>query len=155
MFFKKRLGKKAEISEQMTNVLIDLMLVALVTLTLLLYVNQVVTNRAFEKNYLARDISLLENTIYASPYDANVEYSTSLAGYTYDFKTGSVEVYLSNEEKNPKTSSIQIYPTGKEMDATAAFFHVSGDSDVDFHSATIKEDTFEFKKTVSDFEVIK
>ena len=52
-----------------------LLLIVILTAIFLSYINQEAKGEAFNKRYLARDIALLVNTLYASPGDISVKYS--------------------------------------------------------------------------------
>lgn len=51
-----------------------LVLIVILTAIFLNYVNQEAKGKAFNKRYLARDVALLVNTLYASPGDISVKY---------------------------------------------------------------------------------
>ena len=131
MFFKKRLNKKGAVSQQLTNVIKDLILVLIVAIALLTYIHQTVNDKRFEMAYLARDISLLETAVYASPHDVTVEYSSDTDDYTYDFNKNNVK----------------IYEKGEIQEANKIGYHVSADKLIKTKPTVIEEESFVFKKT--------
>ena len=89
----------------------ELLVVFIVGLTLFEFVSSESTGSAFEKNYLARDNSLLINTIYSSPGDLAYNYSEETEKYIIDFKQNRVEVY---EEKEFIESGAIGYPYSED-----------------------------------------
>lgn len=86
-------NKKAISNELFFNVF-ELVLAAIVILALYNFVNSVVESTIFEKNYLARDLAMLTNTVYSSPGDLSYTYSETSRKFMFffDFKHNGVEV---------------------------------------------------------------
>ena len=75
----------------------ELLVVIIVGLALFDFVSSESAGSAFEKNYLARDNSLLISTIYSSPGDVTYNYPEKVEKYVFDFRYGRVEVYEEKE----------------------------------------------------------
>ena len=86
-------NKKAISNELFFNVF-ELVLAAIVILALYNFINSVVDSTIFEKNYLARDLAMLTNTVYSSPGDLSYTYSETSRKFMFifDFKHNSVQV---------------------------------------------------------------
>ncbi|MEK6947427.1 MAG: hypothetical protein AABX32_07515 [Nanoarchaeota archaeon] len=86
-------NKKAISNELFFNVF-ELVLAAIVILALYNFINSVVDSTIFEKNYLARDLAMLTNTVYSSPGDLSYIYSENSGKhmFIFDFKHNSVQV---------------------------------------------------------------
>ena len=52
----------------------------------------------FVQNYLARDLALLTETLYASPGNLDLKYELSETNYKISFREGIVEVYHPEEK---------------------------------------------------------
>ena len=113
LFLKKRFNKKGDTS-LLVYVIIVLLIVILIATSLWVYIDDLAKNKKFEREFLARDISLLVTSIYASPNKVLVGYSyqgpkitskvknkdnteyllmTTEFTFTYDFKQNLLEVY--------------------------------------------------------------
>ncbi len=64
----------------------ELVLALVVALALFQFINNVVKSTEFEKNYLARDLSLMVNTVYSSPGDVSYTYGENLGGNSFSIK---------------------------------------------------------------------
>jgi hypothetical protein len=86
---KKRLffGKKG-VEHELLMLVTQLLIPALVLLALLFWVNNQASNKDFDKNYIARDNSLLISAIYASP--GNVVYTSEFKNYIINIVPNSV-----------------------------------------------------------------
>lgn len=89
----------------------ELLVVFIVGLALFEFVSSESAGSAFEKNYLARDNSLLISTIYASPGDINYNYPEKAEKYVFDFKQSRVEVY---EDKEFVDAGVIGYPFSQD-----------------------------------------
>jgi len=99
--------KKGMTHELFFNVF-ELVLASIVLLALLFFVNGIVKQTIFEKNYLARDLAGLINTVYAAPGELTYRYNENAAGFTFDFGSGKVDVR--SESKDPENV---FYPFAK------------------------------------------
>jgi hypothetical protein len=91
MFLKKR-GKKATIFEKPIWFLIDLLIAVIVFLMLLSYVDQLGESLTFERDFLAKDIALLVDTLYASPGSLTLKYPQNTFWFGYQLKDNEVQV---------------------------------------------------------------
>ena len=164
MFFKKRIDKKAEMSSWVMTFIIDLAIVAIITIILLVYVHDVATDTRFEKGFLARDIALLVNAVYASPYDLVLEYSSDRDDFVYDFNNYRVDVYnkvdikKTEQEREESIGGTIKRETGEllntlsdiRIDFSKGSYHIASDKAINpddiKSSKKIEEDSFIFKK---------
>jgi hypothetical protein len=167
MLFKKRWDTKAQISDMAIRVIVDLIIILFITTVLLLYIMDSVNDKRFEKQFLARDISLLTDAVYASPYDLVVSYSSKNPefsynplikggyvnpGYTYDFTVYRVDIYT--QQYTPKTeeekkqfallSLLAIYT--RSTDYTKGTYHIASDKKIINEPAKIQADEFNIIK---------
>src|SRR3989338_6630309 len=70
----------------------ELALAAIVVISLFLFISDVVEQTIFEKNYIARDLSVLANTIYAAPGGVFYIYDEDVSKFIVDFAPGKVTV---------------------------------------------------------------
>jgi len=81
------LEKKATIEHAELVLIAEFIAACLILVILLAWVNNTTTNKSFDKNFIARDVSLLTSTIYSSPgnllykYQANEEYMFDFNNY--------------------------------------------------------------------------
>lgn len=95
-------GKKGITHDLFFNVF-GLLLAFIVALALFNFVNDIIKQSIFEKNYLARDLALVVNTLYAAPGEVVYIYGEDTDKFIIDF-TGNIEedynkvsVYLEEE----------------------------------------------------------
>ena len=74
-----RLGKKGLVEQIQLETIMELFLAAIVGIALFIYVSNVSSNSLFEQNFMARDLGLLVDTIYASPGNISYIYDTTIA----------------------------------------------------------------------------
>ncbi|MCM2325237.1 MAG: hypothetical protein NDI94_02150 [Candidatus Woesearchaeota archaeon] len=74
------------------NLLIDIILLAVVILIFAQAVVSVSTNTDFLKRFSAKNVALMTDTAYTSPYPLEVMYKEKTYGFTYDFNEESVDV---------------------------------------------------------------
>jgi hypothetical protein len=72
--------------------LIDLFFLAVVLIAMLAFVHASGSQTSFERQYIAKDIALLANAIYASPNNIMYFYSENDFPYTISFTPGIVKV---------------------------------------------------------------
>ena len=91
-------GKKG-ISDEVFFNIFELILAMIVIVSLLKFINDVSEQTIFEKNYLARDMALLINTLYTAPGDVSYIYNEDTANFKfiYGFMPNKVEVYEKEE----------------------------------------------------------
>ena len=84
----------------------ELVLASIVLLSLLYFVNDIAKQTIFEKNYMARDIAVLLNTLYAAPGEVTYNYNEKVEYFSFDFSNNEVKVY----GKDDKESTNIFYP---------------------------------------------
>ena len=95
-------NKRGMTNELFFNIF-ELILAAIVLLSLLTFVKGVANQSIFEKNYLARDLASTVNTIYAAPGDVDYNYYENSKGFVFftEFAPNRIFAY-EKEEKNPE-----------------------------------------------------
>ena len=91
-------GKKGISDEIFFNVF-EIILAIIVIVSLLNFINDVSEQTIFEKDYLARDMALLINTLYTAPGDVSYTYNENApkSKFIYEFSPNKVEVYGKEE----------------------------------------------------------
>ena len=98
MSHKKRvisiLRNKKAISYEVFFDAFQVILGIIVALAIVNFVQSVVERTIFEKNYLARDLGTLTNTLYSAPGDVNYDYkeNTGKFAFIFGFSPNKVEV---------------------------------------------------------------
>ena len=105
-------SKKATIFEKPIWFLIDLVISIVVFIMLLSYVDRVGESLTFERDYLAKDISLLIESIYASPSSLVLKYPQNTFWFDYKFEDNKVTV----SEKGLGKKSPYEFISDKNMD---------------------------------------
>ena len=93
--------KKGIIHDLFFNVF-ELILAFIVVLALLNFVSDVAEQTIFKKNYLARDISLLVNTLYAAPGKVEYTYDEDLSELVFEFSESRISLYKEGGEEGVK-----------------------------------------------------
>jgi len=157
MFFKKRLNKKGEISDMVLKVILDLMVVLFFATILSIYIHDSVKDTRFEKQFLARDISLLTNVVYSAPYDLVVSYSSDKPEFSYEFVNYNVDVYEedkkdeenTSEKKDTNWEDYDVWDFSEYAGKTEynkGSYRFAGDEKLQIRDTKIQEDYFEIKK---------
>lgn len=92
-------NNKRGLEHELFFTVFEIILVAVIVFALLSFVNDVAKQTIFEKNYLARDLALLINTIYASPGEITYSYKENTNDFTFNFHDNKVEVYKDEESE--------------------------------------------------------
>ena len=95
IIFKNRKG----ISHDLFFNVFELILAFIVILALLNFVSDVAEQTIFKKHYLARDISLLVNTLYAAPISADYTYDEDMKELILEFSENRISIYGEGEEE--------------------------------------------------------
>jgi hypothetical protein len=169
MFFKKRFDKKAQISDFVLTVIVDLIIVLFFTTVLYIFIIDSANDVRFQKQFLARDVSLMLSVAYASPYEAVIDYSSSnpifsyvpgtsgvfeIPGFAYDFMDPyRVDVYThegshDEKEQNLREQGVFDFPDiiGRQTEYTKGTYHVAGDKYVLAKKTIIERDMFDIFK---------
>lgn len=150
-FLKKRLNKKAGMNDLLLKSLTNLILLAIILAALLGYVRDVVTDKSFEKNFLARDISLTLDALYAAPNDAYVDYTTKEGVFTFDFKQNKVIVSSAKEQEDGKEQK----PLEKELaiDISKGEYHFAEDEDIYLEHIDVTSNKLKLRKYKTELEI--
>ncbi|NQV09291.1 N-acetylmuramoyl-L-alanine amidase [Candidatus Woesearchaeota archaeon] len=98
-------SKKGEVNEELFFFIAELILTVMVFVILLAYVNSIRDNTLLEKNYLARDVALMVDSVYAAPGKINVGYSfgsIDLLDFSFGFNEQRAGVLEENGEQTIK-----------------------------------------------------
>ncbi|MBI4453244.1 hypothetical protein HY636_01230 [Candidatus Woesearchaeota archaeon] len=87
----------------------ELVLASIILLALLYFINDISEQTIFEKNFMARDLALLINTIYAAPGEVKYNYNENMEGFIFDFSDSKVEI----KRKQDDESANVFYPFAK------------------------------------------
>lgn len=94
----------------------ELVLAAIVLLSLLVFVKGIATQSIFEKSYLSRDIASAMNTIYAAPGDVDYNYIEKPKGYSFFVELKNSRAYVYEEtEKNPEQRTSYPFAENKKI----------------------------------------
>ncbi len=149
-FLKKRLNKKAGMNDLLLKSLTNLVLLAIILAALLAYVRDVVTDKTFEKNFLARDVALTLDALYAAPNDAYVDYSTEEGIFTFDFQQNKVTVSNAKQQETEEQK-----PLEKELaiDISKGEYHFAEDKDIYLEHVAITSDKLKLRKYKTKLEI--
>jgi hypothetical protein len=87
---------------------VEFILLLIVVGLIAIYIVRLSSNDVFEKKFLAKDVALYVEGLYASPNKIIAKYPQDTHGYSYEFRDSSVFVYVSGPIK-------ESYPfTGQE-----------------------------------------
>lgn len=102
--------KRGQITTMVLWFMIDLVLAIVIFFILSSYVDRAAEYTTFEKNFLARDIALLIDTLYAAPGNVITNYSQDTLWFTFKFDKNQVQIYDITENPNPPMSDRALYP---------------------------------------------
>lgn len=137
------------------KVILDLFVILFFATILFLYIHDAKNDTRFEKEFIARDIALLNTVIHSSPYDLIVSYSSDKPEFSYEFKDYRVDVY--EEEKKQKENTpeerieteVDIWDFSASVERTEytkGSYHFAGDEKLQMRDTKITEDEFKIKK---------
>src|SRR4030042_2742413 len=95
MIVKKRgffLSKKGDATHESAQIMLWALFLAVFAFILFGFVNTVRSGTVFEKNYIARDLAMVVNTVYASPQDLVYVYPTNTSLFYVTIKDHKVRV---------------------------------------------------------------
>ncbi len=121
----------------------EFVLAFIVALALFNFVNDVIEQSIFEKNYLARDLALITNTLYASPGEVVYIYNEDTDNFVIDFSGNTdegynkVSVYFEEEENRNI-----FYLFAEDKNIPFQYKILSGEEDlkIEFHKSDISVD---------------
>lgn len=71
----------------MSQLLMGLIIIMVVTFLLISVITKFIDNSRFEAEFISRDLSLLIDTIYASPNDITIRYPQKTESFSYEFSS--------------------------------------------------------------------
>ncbi len=177
MFLKKRLNKKGQITDFVLQIVIDLTILAFFFIVLLVYINDSANDARFQKQFLARDISLMISVAHAAPYELKIEYSSlnpshsfnpfsksfELPQFSYDFTDPyRIDIYrritMERDKEGIEQRGVFVFPDiiGRQTDYTKGTYHITGDERVelkivsDDDTRVMNRDIFDiYKRSIS------
>lgn len=135
----KLFGKRGAFNT-VVNWIIQLAIPGLFLLTMLGWISETASNDLFERNYLARDLALVVDTIYASPGNVKVVYPTLSRGYTLEFTHNRVDVYDQTVDINPPLFRRGIYIYAEDLNIPIQPVVLAPDIDFEVGEAPTQED---------------
>jgi len=114
----------------------ELVLAFIVILALFNFVNGVVKQTIFEKDYLARDLALLVSTLYAAPGQVTYSYNENSkdSSFVSAFMQNKVEVYEKGEAEQSRIS----YPFAENKNIMFRYNSLENDKgavSIEFHKS--------------------
>jgi len=82
----------------------ELVLAFIVILALFQFITDVVEQTIFEKNFLARDLSVLVNTLYAAPGNVVYNYDEDMDNFILNFEKNKISVFEKGENEDDVTT---------------------------------------------------
>ncbi|MBI4452422.1 hypothetical protein HY637_03260 [Candidatus Woesearchaeota archaeon] len=108
---------KKGMSDELFFTIFEVILVAIITVALYNFITDVSEKTIFEKNYLARDMALLINTLYAAPGEVSYAYNEDTTKFKliYKFSPNKIEVY-EKEEALQQNHPFYLFAENKNME---------------------------------------
>ncbi len=91
------MGKKGEITQNEMYVIVQLVMLAIVIVSLFYMLNSVIGDKTLERNYISTDSAMLISAIYASPFDIDYYYSNNFRKNELDVKSEKNKVVVSDK----------------------------------------------------------
>jgi len=85
----------------MLNVLIQIVIAALIFISIFIYIQNIYTNDSFEKRYLAKDLALAIEAIQTPQGNTVINYAKDTDSYSIVFKDNRVEVFSRQDQPEP------------------------------------------------------
>lgn len=82
-------------------ILVQLIIAALILLAIFAYIQNIYTDESYEKNYLAKDMALIIESLQVPQGNTALQYSKYTDSYTMTFRDGRAEVFSSIEGAEP------------------------------------------------------
>ena len=98
MRMKKRLGKQGSVTHEQLYQLFEILVFLFYAYIMYSFVNDVNNSTIFEKNYIARDIAMVTNTLYASPGYVSYDYPENISRYQINIKSNKVRIKDTGKE---------------------------------------------------------
>ena len=90
-------GKKALVEHNMLVMIVEFVTAAIILGVLLYWVNDIATNKSFDKNVIVRDVSLLTSTITSSPGNIFYEYKIN-DPFIFDFTSNKAKIATKEDQ---------------------------------------------------------
>ncbi|MBN2421880.1 hypothetical protein JXB41_01520 [Candidatus Woesearchaeota archaeon] len=104
-------NKKAEGTRLSLWTLIDLFVLLVIVIAFFFEIYTISKNTWFEKRFLAKDIAMMVDTVYASPADVVVVYPQNTLWFSFKFEKNKITVFDRLQEKKVSFSGITQYFT--------------------------------------------
>ncbi|MFH1399601.1 MAG: hypothetical protein ABIG95_05825 [Candidatus Woesearchaeota archaeon] len=95
---KKRLGKKGDVSNETLFTIFELIVFLFFAYIMFSFVRDIERSTLFEKNYLARDIALVIDSVYASPHKTYYAYPENVSRFQISAKLNKVRIKEAEQE---------------------------------------------------------
>ncbi len=125
-------GKRGMTHQQMV-IIAEFVLPVIILLILLGWVNDITTNKSFDKNYVIRDTALLTSVIYSSP--ANLFYNNTLNQYVFDFTDNEIRVGLKDDKfpvyyRNRKNNNV-FFAGGEDIETKDSLYFLKSGNEIE------------------------
>jgi len=90
--------------------MIDLVLTVILFFLLTTFVDNVGESTTFEKNFLARDVSLLLDSLYTAPSNVKIDYPQDTFWFDFKFEENQVQVYDATQIQDPPLIQRVFFP---------------------------------------------
>ncbi|MBI5390644.1 hypothetical protein HZB02_04090 [Candidatus Woesearchaeota archaeon] len=109
-------GKRGDVTAEQLFLMFEVLLAIIIFLSLMNFVVSLKDNTLFEKNYLARDLALLTDTVYAAPEQLSYTYTENVDRFGMNIKDGKVSIFDEPEWKTDQGRTATFFLYGKDAD---------------------------------------
>jgi len=115
-------GKRGNILNEMFFSIFQLVILAFILIGLKVWVDNVVSDETFERNFMARDVALLIDTVYTAPGNVEVDYPQNTRHLNFTFEPNLVRITHPDE-----TASVPpaVYPFAEDLAVPFAYSSVA------------------------------
>lgn len=123
------INDKRGITHEMFFNIFEIVLAFIVILALFNFVNGIVKQTIFEKNYLARDLAILTNTVYAAPGEVIYNYNENAKEFefSFDFKPNNIEIKENYGEEQKELAAPIVYPFAEDKTVPLSYKIIDND----------------------------
>lgn len=79
------LGNKRGMTDSQFYFIVEMLAAVIIFLAMLTYIGGVATDSLFEQNFMARDVALMIDSVYASPGEIRMNYDTSVKLFAFPY----------------------------------------------------------------------
>ncbi|MBW2977600.1 hypothetical protein KY331_02025 [Candidatus Woesearchaeota archaeon] len=90
--------------------MIDLVFVVVLFFLLTTFIDNVGESTTFEKNFLARDVSLLLDSLYTAPSNVEINYPQDTFWFDFRFEENTVQVFDATQNPDPPLTQRAFFP---------------------------------------------